>query len=79
MSARTKLRFEDTRPRNPDDKPLHWFEGNEPEICAMWSSGTMTAAQIGRHYGVSRDAVIGFVNSRRIIGGTRRPKWRLEK
>lgn len=61
--------------RKIDDKPVHWFEGNEPEICAMWQSGMMTAEKIGKRYGVSRDAVIGFVNSRKIIGGTR-VRWR---
>lgn len=63
------------RERQADDAPTFWFEGNEPEICAMWSSGMMTAKKIGERYGVSRDAVIGFVNSRRIVGGTR-VRWR---
>lgn len=63
------------RERRPDAAPKYWFEGNEAEICAMWSSGMMTAKKIGEQYGVSRDAVIGFVNSRRIIGGTR-VRWR---
>ena len=63
------------RERQPDEAPQYWFEGNEPEICAMWASGMMTAKKIGERYGVSRDAVIGFVNSRRIVGGTR-VRWR---
>ena len=38
-----------------------WAKGYEQNLIAMWTGTSMSAAQIARMYGVTRNAVIGWM------------------